>query len=410
MQMTVTGGKFHGATTEALPAGTYQLRAGDYRSELFFGSNDSLFFELTLKENGNDEKITGTRIAENEFLSKNRGNNWWQLTEYAYGQTPKTYAAAAISEWNEGQKKLDKFKTIDNLKPRPDFITLQKKLLAVSLLHLVDNYYPQVHAVYHPNETLKYPASLMRLRKAVSTDDPSLAPYPAFRTYVATLARNKARRNDSAYLTALSSLPNTTIRDGVMYDAVQNDVFRSRDSNRRRALFQQAIASISDPKLVANLKVKEARMQTMGRGRKAPNFAAEAVNSEDFDLARLANRYVVLDVWATWCVPCKKEAPFFEELADKYTSEQVAFVSVSIDENKNAWRMEAANNKARILQLWAKNAEADFAPSFAISTIPRYMLIDPKGKIVNADLPPPSDPQFEAELQKEINSLRDRSF
>ena len=128
------------------------------------------------------------------------------------------------------------------------------------------------------------------------------------------------------------------------------------------------------------------------------------------DLAILSKRFVVLDVRATWCAPCKKEAPYFEELAEKYTSEQLAFVSVSIDENKNVWRMKAAGNKAKVLQLWAKNRDEDFTKSFAVSSIPRYMLIDPRGNIVNADLPPPSDPKFEAILQREISFLSNRSL
>jgi thiol-disulfide isomerase/thioredoxin len=183
-----------------------------------------------------------------------------------------------------------------------------------------------------------------------------------------------------------------------------------RDSFKRDLYFRQVTNAVSNVSLQNSLLQKQARLQSLGRGRKAPPFSAEAINATDFDLTKLANRYVVLDVWATWCAPCKKEAPYFEELADKYTSEQLAFVSVSIDENKNAWRMEAAGNRAKVLQLWAKNANEDFSKSFAVSSIPRYMLIDPKGNIVNADLPPPSDPQFEAILQREISFLSNRSL
>jgi thiol-disulfide isomerase/thioredoxin len=332
------------------------------------------------------------------------------LTDNAYNLKPGGYALQVMNEWKAGVKKLEDFKTSDNIKPREDFVAIQKKLLATKLLDLTDHYYPRVHAVYYPNEKLKYPKSIEGLRKEVRLSDSSLASFPQFRSYLAASVRTRSNRNDSLYLAALSGMPGGVTKDYMIYEAVQNEVFRVKDSTKRARLFRQGIASISAPRLQAALRAKEASVQRIGRGRKAPNFSAEAINEASFDLTKLANRFVVIDVWATWCVPCIKEAPFFEELADKYTSEQVAFVSVSIDENKNAWRMAAAGNKARVLQLWAKNADQDFTRAFAINTIPRYLLIDPKGQIVDADLPPPSDPNFEATLLREISFLSNRSF
>ncbi|MFN2439664.1 MAG: TlpA family protein disulfide reductase, partial [Chitinophagaceae bacterium] len=73
-------------------------------------------------------------------------------------------------------------------------------------------------------------------------------------------------------------------------------------------------------------------------------------------MANLRGRYVVIDVWATWCAPCKKEAPYFNRFAEQYTSESVAFASLSVDENKNAWKSESGGRNERVLQLWATNS------------------------------------------------------
>lgn len=110
-------------------------------------------------------------------------------------------------------------------------------------------------------------------------------------------------------------------------------------------------------------------------------------------------------MWATWCAPCKREDPYFEQLAEQYTHPAVAFVSISVDEDKNAWKMEAPRKSKRVLQLWAKNAAEDFMKKYAVTTIPRFMLIDAKGNILNAAMPNPSDPQFEQVLHKEIPFL-----
>lgn len=404
--LPVVNGKFRTEIKELPGPGIYYLRAGDFRSEVFLGANDSLFIELKTERRGTRASISGTRVAENAYLQENSNSTPRMLTDYAYQYKPGLYAVELMEEWEKGKEKMDDFKTVDNIKPRPDFIEAQKKLLAISLVTLADYYYPQIHAVYYPNEQLKYPSILNKLRKEAQINDSSLVTFGGFRNFVATSLYAKSNQNDSLYLAFLhKDIKNEKVKNYVLFEAVQNTVFRIKDSVKRRLLFQQALPALSNQKLRHHLLQTDARMQSLQRGKKAPNFRAEAINAAFFDLNKLTNRYVVLDVWATWCGPCKREAPYFNELAERYTNEQIAFVSVSIDENKHAWKMEAAGKKGKVLQLWALNAEEDFAKRFAVSSIPRFMLLDPKGNIIHAELPLPSDPQFEAILQREIPFL-----
>ncbi len=411
--MSVQNGKFKGDISTPLDPGIYFLRGGSYRSQVFFGRNDSLHIAIS-STGGNyyKEKITGTRIAENEFLSNRREANFYMLTNEAYNFDPDEYQRQVKMEWLEESEKIDKFKTIDNLTPREDFIKAQKSMLAIKLLDLVENYYPKVFAVYHPNKQLKYsPGILEKLHKEADIDQSGLAMYADYRNFIKEGLRNNSGGNDSLFLASLkTSVKDTKTRDYVLFDVIQQDILRIKDSVKRVEMFNRSLSLVSDNKLKADLTGKMVRMQGLRRGQKAPRFLAESLNQSDFDLSHLSNRYVVIDVWATWCAPCKKESPYFEDLADRYTTEQLAFVSVSIDENKNAWRMEAANKKGRVLQLWAKNAEEDFGKYFAVASIPRFMLIDPRGNFLYAELPPPSDPEFEAILQKEISSLNNRRF
>lgn len=411
MVMPVVNGKFYAQKIEPLPAGIYYLRAGGFRTPIYFGQKDSLFIELTLNDKRNESKISGTRLAENAYLQRKGGEQFWDLTDYAYSFKGKEYAQKIMSKWKESSKEIERFKTIDNIKPAADFIQTQKKLLAYKLVQLADHYYPQVHAVYYPNEKLNYPTSLNAIRKEINFNDSSLISYAVFREYVTESLRLKSGRSDSIFFReAATSISNKVVREVVLFDAVLQNVFRIKDSVQRNKLLQQAFASIENQQLKNFLAHKNMQLRNMQRNKPAPNFAADAINNASFDLSKFSNRYVVIDVWATWCVPCKKEAPHFEQLAEQYTDEFIAFVSVSVDENKNAWRTQASGKKGKVLQLWAKNAEEDFSKSYAISSIPRFMLIGPKGNIINADLPPPSDPEFEAILQKEIPFLSNRSL
>jgi hypothetical protein len=81
-----------------------------------------------------------------------------------------------------------------------------------------------------------------------------------------------------------------------------------------------------------------------------------------------------------------------------------------VDENKDEWMIEAHYKNSKVLQLWAADGQATFMKAYQIESIPRFMLLGPKGQIIDANLPPPSDPEFERILLKEIPSLAYRNL
>jgi thiol-disulfide isomerase/thioredoxin len=129
------------------------------------------------------------------------------------------------------------------------------------------------------------------------------------------------------------------------------------------------------------------------------NFAGGKTKLED-----LRGKYVYIDVWATWCGPCRGEIPFLAKVEEKYKGKNIAFVSISADEDKDfdKWKKFVSDKKLGGIQLFAdKNWNSEFITAFGINSIPRFILIDPKGIVVNADAPRPSDPQ----LQEKLDSL-----
>jgi thiol-disulfide isomerase/thioredoxin len=111
---------------------------------------------------------------------------------------------------------------------------------------------------------------------------------------------------------------------------------------------------------------------------------------------------VVIDVWATWCGPCKQESPFFDRYAEMYAGDKVAFVSLSVDEGDNvyAWQFEAAGKSKRVVQLRVKDVFG-FMTRYGIEMIPRFILIDPQGNIAMMNMPRASDKLFEDYLRRE---------
>jgi thiol-disulfide isomerase/thioredoxin len=409
LTIPVVNNKFHYVADKEIANNIYNLLAGNRSLPLYFGNGDSLHIAWTIDEKKESKNITGNRVAENEFLQsreRSNENNMWFLKNRGYEYKPKAYANAILKEWKNAEDKLDDYKTVNNIKPADDFIQMQKKLLAVRMLDLLDVQYPRIFSVYYPNDTLSYPPSVKKLREAVSTNDSSLLSDNSYITFLGAYYKSKSPPGDSAYFTTISNIQNGKVKDVIVYRNIMTALSQITDSSRRSRLVTNFIPLISSTHLRNLVLQKNTTLQNLQRGKPAPAISAETLNNNQFSLAMLKGRYVVVDVWATWCAPCKKEAPYFNRYAAQYTNEAIAFVSLSVDENKNAWKSESGGRNERVLQLWATNSQ-DELKAYNLEFIPRFMLIDPKGKIISAQLPMPSDPEFEQLLLKEIPYLAD---
>ncbi|MEO6346827.1 MAG: TlpA disulfide reductase family protein [Aquaticitalea sp.] len=123
-------------------------------------------------------------------------------------------------------------------------------------------------------------------------------------------------------------------------------------------------------------------------------------------LSDLKGKYVYVDVWATWCGPCKKEIPSLKKLEDDFAGKNIQFVSISVDDArrsgggdlqvaKEKWRTMIAEKEMGGIQLFSDNNwNSDFVKNYKINGIPRFILIDPNGNIVDADAARPSDPKL----------------
>ncbi|MDO5980646.1 redoxin family protein [Flavivirga spongiicola] len=133
-------------------------------------------------------------------------------------------------------------------------------------------------------------------------------------------------------------------------------------------------------------------------GKPSPNFDNyENYKGGTTSLADLKGKYVYIDVWATWCGPCKKEIPFLKEVEGKYHGKNIEFVSISIDNQKShdAWKKMVTDKELGGVQLLADNDwKSEFVQNYKIQGIPRFILIDPAGNVVNADAPRPSSPKL----------------
>ena len=106
----------------------------------------------------------------------------------------------------------------------------------------------------------------------------------------------------------------------------------------------------------------------------------------------LKGKLLFIDIWATYCPDCRKELPALEALQEDYKTLPITFVSISVDRDKEAWKTMVKEKKLGGIHLYASPETKElFKELYDLRSIPRYMLIDEKGNIINANLPMPSD-------------------
>jgi thiol-disulfide isomerase/thioredoxin len=137
-------------------------------------------------------------------------------------------------------------------------------------------------------------------------------------------------------------------------------------------------------------------------GSMAPDFSYADINGKMISLKSFRGKYTYIDIWATWCAPCKAEIPHLAKLEARF-GKQINFISLSIDyqKDKPTWKNFVKTQHLKGIQVIADNAsKSDFVKKLNIVGIPRFVLIDPEGRITAAEALFPSDPKLALQLKQ----------
>ncbi|MBD0830541.1 TlpA family protein disulfide reductase [Aestuariibaculum sp. TT11] len=138
-------------------------------------------------------------------------------------------------------------------------------------------------------------------------------------------------------------------------------------------------------------------------------FTYEDINGKPVSFTDFKGKYVYIDIWATWCGPCKKQIPYLKELEHQYEGKDIVFVSISVDKmaDKQKWKDFVKSEDLGGVQLMAdKDFASGITKNYEVNAIPRFLLFDKAGKIISTDAMRPSNPLLKEQLDELLNAAK----
>ena len=226
----------------------------------------------------------------------------------------------------------------------------------------VEKIYDTYNKAFHEyNEVSQTPENMEKLKAASQALD----------------ALQKQRRNE-----IFSLLPQYTT--SMPFAVIISSYFGVDNVDEAEKVWEQFDPSIRHCYALKRLEDLIQRSKSCAIGHEAPDFELATPTGEKIKLSSLRGKYVLVDFWASWCGPCRKEIPNIKKVYAEFKDKGLEVVGVSIDNSDKAWKKALEEEKLDYLQLGdPKNITSKL---YNYNGIPFIILISPEGIILDKGL------------------------
>ncbi|PID69645.1 MAG: hypothetical protein CR989_00550 [Flavobacteriales bacterium] len=349
---------------------------------------------------GKDAEITKYVIAKDKAFTNLTSN-----PQEFYSLDPTTYKNKV------SQLKDDITAILDTTTIHSDFKEKEKRNLHYSYLNQL-KIYEGAHGYFTKNKDFSVSEDYTKELDSLDyTNEEDFVFSDSYRNLVRGYFMDKSEEitkkdstisNDMAYLFTLRNIENETIKNDLAYNFAKYNITYTNDVESFYKAYQEITTNAAYAK---KIEATYKKLKAIAPGEPSPKFVAyENYAGGTTSLDDLKGKYVYIDVWATWCGPCVAEIPSLKKVEKQYHGKNIEFVSISIDEKKSydKWKAMIKEKELGGIQLFADNAwQSNFITDYQIMSIPRFILINPEGKIINSNAPRPSNPKL-IDLFKEL--------
>jgi thiol-disulfide isomerase/thioredoxin len=191
-------------------------------------------------------------------------------------------------------------------------------------------------------------------------------------------------------LKTVQQLTKNSMISNYLLNSVMSGYVRSCGFVKSAGLFGYFEQHCTDPTLKDQLLIPYHKYQSLHNHVLAPEANFTDMQGKEYSFTDFRGQFLYVDIWASWCLPCRNESPLFDKLKEKYRHKNISFISLSIDNKTEDWKGFLTNRKSFENQFLVKNVKL-FADDYQVNTIPRFLIIDPNGILIDEDAPRPSE-------------------
>ncbi|MFB3386680.1 TlpA family protein disulfide reductase [Flavobacterium sp. LAR06] len=349
-------------------------------------------------------KFTGKGSTENQYLAKKQLITSVITNEDLY----------KLNE-NEFLKKLQEIKSsVNTLYLKTKFTDTNFKINEAKSIHYLEHkhllFYKKYHYFYARLSDFKVSETYPQVDETIDLDNNSdfLFSNDYQEIVLSKFYENIEGDGDAMFITAKNAIPkikalkSQSIKNRLIENSA-NDINIENLSYDKT--YQEFLSITNNPVIKQTLTINYNATNALQPGNPSPKFDYENQKGGKTTLENLKGKYIYIDLWATWCGPCRQEIPFLQKVEEQYKGKNIEFVSISIDATKDQakWNKFVLEKQLGGIQLLADNEwESKFVKDYGVQGVPTFILIDPNGKIINARAPKPSD----SKLIELLNSLK----
>lgn len=387
-------------TLKNLTPGHYTLTVGKRPIKVYLSSLEDLKLIVDAKKRTSDPVFEGPNASINTYLTKR-----YKKLGLVIGNLNKLYAMKEpefLSKMDEYKSALLDLAEASNLPA--DYLAKEKKNIHYEFALAIQNY-QAFHRIVNGDEEFvisdKFPINIAKEVKLNDQDD-----YIFSERYRDLVKRrvdeqaNKKNREDGdfdlAFLEAVhTEISNPVIKNHLLHEAAVKSITYTTNLKEYYDKYMGYSTDAANKKEITDLYNK---LKLTAKGQPSPkfnNYVNYNGGKTSLDDIIGKGKYVYIDVWATWCAFCKKEIPLLKRLEQRYHGKNIEFVSINVDtkDKKKKWEKTIEDREMTGIQLFGGKSHLDlkFTKDYLIKGLPRFILIDPDGKIVTANAPRPSN-------------------
>jgi thiol-disulfide isomerase/thioredoxin len=204
------------------------------------------------------------------------------------------------------------------------------------------------------------------------------------------------------YMNLLNSkISNKLIKEEISYLIGNIKLGRSKQID---SVYIKVNKNLINPNYKKRIALKYEALKKIEKGKISPNFKLVDKHNKLVNLQNLKGKFVYIDIWSSYCPPCMAELPHLKKLQTKYINKNIYFVGINVGNKHTEWLKLIKDHKLEGIQLHAPNTKIPFFKDYQVRGIPRFILLDKNGNIVESNAKRPSDKELILQLNSLLNN------